>query len=294
VTLGDMAARDGRRGGYRVRLDVFEGPLDLLLHLIKREEMDIYDIPIARITAQYLEYIEGLVVLDLDLASEFLLMAATLMDIKSRMLLPRPAPGRFLTEEDLADPREELVVRLLEYKRYKEAADSLRARAEEAGRRHSRFGGPSGPLPPPGPEVGRAGAGALFVVPGDGDRPAEAAGPDGDAEGPGVTLADLVRGLQSVLRELEERPAVEVAGETVTVEEKMAEMTSLLLEAGESGLDFIGLLRRARTRLEAVVAFLALLELHRRGLVRLRQERPFGPITVWARPGLGEEKVMPA
>ncbi|HCJ10417.1 MAG TPA: chromosome segregation protein ScpA [Clostridiales bacterium] len=282
-----MAARDGRRGGYRVRLDVFEGPLDLLLHLIKREEMDIYDIPIARITAQYLEYIEGLVVLDLDLASEFLLMAATLMDIKSRMLLPRPAPDRFLTEEDLTDPREELVVRLLEYKRYKEAAESLRARAEEAGRRHSRFGGPGGPLPLPGPEGGRAGSGALL-------RPAGASGPEGDAEGTGVTLADLVRGLQSVLRELEDGPAVEVGRETVTVEEKVAEMTSLLLEAGEGGLDFIGLLRRARTRLEAVVAFLALLELHRRGLVRLRQERPFGPITVWARPGLGEEKVMPA
>src|SRR3989338_5253833 len=108
---------------YKVKLEVFEGPLDLLLYLIKKEEIDIYDIPIAKITDQYLEYLELMKLLDLTIAGEFLVMAATLMHIKSRMLLP-PDQLEEAGEEE-ADPRTELVRRLLEYRKFKEAAQDL-------------------------------------------------------------------------------------------------------------------------------------------------------------------------
>ena len=109
---------------YKIKLDIFEGPLDLLLHLIKKNEVDIYDIPIALITGEYLESIEIIKDMTLDLAGEFLLMAATLVHIKSKMLLP-PDVAETEEEEEGADPREELVRRLLEYQRYREAAREL-------------------------------------------------------------------------------------------------------------------------------------------------------------------------
>jgi segregation and condensation protein A len=112
---------------YQVKLDAFEGPLDLLLHLIKKEELDIYDIPIARVTRQYLEYLEMMRMLDLDVAGEFIVMASDLMRIKARMLLPKPEEQ----EEEEADPRAELVRRLLEYKKYKEVARDLKGRESD-------------------------------------------------------------------------------------------------------------------------------------------------------------------
>lgn len=256
---------------YQVRLEVFEGPLDLLLHLIRREEMDIHNIPIARITGQYLEYIETLSELDLDRASEFLLMAATLMDIKSRTLLPRPKAGEFIDAEAQEDPRAELVARLLEYRRYKEAAGQLAARAERAARRHSRYGGPLGPAPPL-----LLGAGGSHA----GDD--SGASPQGDV---GVGLTDLVAALRDALREVEERAPGEIARETVSVADKLAELVPMLLAAKEKGLDFLALLRQAESRRGVVMCFLALLELVRQGRARFAQEVPFGPITVWAVPG---------
>lgn len=125
---------------YRVNLEIFAGPLDLLLYLVRKEEVDIYDIPIARITDQYIRYIEMLKSLDMDLASDFLVMAATLMEIKSAMLLPRAEPEQ-LEDEDLADPRAELIRQLLEYKRFKDAANLLEAAADEHGQRFSRPAG---------------------------------------------------------------------------------------------------------------------------------------------------------
>ena len=124
---------------YRVNLDVFAGPLDLLLYLVRKEEVDIYDIPIARVTAQYIEYIEMLNALDIDLAGDFLVMAAALMEIKSAMLLPRPEEG---PQEDggIEDPRAELVRQLLEYKRFKDAANLL---DESAQTRQQRFTRPA-------------------------------------------------------------------------------------------------------------------------------------------------------
>ncbi len=122
---------------YRVNLDIFAGPLDLLLYLVRKEEVDIYDIPIARITDQYLHYLEMLKSLDVDLASDFLVMAATLMEIKSAMLLPRAEPDQ-LQADELGDPRTELIRQLLEYKRFKDAANLLEAAADQHGERFAR------------------------------------------------------------------------------------------------------------------------------------------------------------
>jgi segregation and condensation protein A len=122
---------------YRVNLDIFAGPLDLLLYLVRKEEVDIYDIPIARITDQYLQYLELLKQLDIDLAGDFLVMAATLMEIKSAMLLPRADPEQ-MGEEESGDPRAELIRQLLEYKKFKDAANLLDAAAEQHQERHAR------------------------------------------------------------------------------------------------------------------------------------------------------------
>ena len=124
---------------YRVNLDIFAGPLDLLLYLVRKEEVDIYDISIAKITDQYIHYIEMLKSLDIDLAGDFLVMAATLMQIKSAMLLPRAEPESVLgQDDDLADPRAELIRQLLEYKKFKDAANLLNAAADEQKERFSR------------------------------------------------------------------------------------------------------------------------------------------------------------
>jgi len=122
---------------YRVNLEIFAGPLDLLLYLVRKEEVDIYDIPLAKITDQYIQYIEMLKQLDIDVAGDFLVMAATLMQIKSAMLLPK-TQGEEIGAEDLSDPRAELIRQLLEYKRFKDAANMLAASAEEHGDRFAR------------------------------------------------------------------------------------------------------------------------------------------------------------
>jgi segregation and condensation protein A len=122
---------------YRVNLEIFAGPLDLLLYLVRKEEVDIYDIPLAKITDQYIRYIDILKQLDIDVAGDFLVMAATLMQIKSAMLLPK-TQGEEIGAEDLSDPRAELIRQLLEYKRFKDAANMLAASAEEHGDRFTR------------------------------------------------------------------------------------------------------------------------------------------------------------
>ena len=124
---------------YRVNLEIFAGPLDLLLYLVRKEEVDIYDIPIAKITDQYICYIELLKSLDIDLAGDFLVMAATLMQIKSAMLLPKAEPDQ-LQDDDLSDPRRELIRQLLEYKKFKDAANLLNAAADEQKERFPRPG----------------------------------------------------------------------------------------------------------------------------------------------------------
>jgi segregation and condensation protein A len=123
---------------YRVDLDIFAGPLDLLLYLVRKEEVDIYDIPISRITQQYIQYLEMLKMLDIDLAGDFLVMAATLMEIKSAMLLPKSDIEEQSQEQGGGDPRAELVRQLLEYKKFKDAANLLQDAAEERQLRFTR------------------------------------------------------------------------------------------------------------------------------------------------------------
>ncbi len=223
---------------YQVKLGVFEGPLDLLLHLIEENKVDIYDIPIARITNEYLAYLASTPQIDLDSAGEFLLMAATLIHIKSQMLLPKEEGE----EEPLAeDPRMPLVERLLEYKRFKEAAKQLAALEERQQLVYVRDG------------LG-GGAGGPLAIP----------------------LLDLLVAFREVLKRTPETPALPIEPEEIRLEERMAYLLDRL--SRESPLPFSSLFHDERRRLAVIVTFLALLELLRQGRVRARQAVPFGEI----------------
>lgn len=236
-----------RPAPYVVHLANFEGPLDLLLHLIRREEMNIYDIPIARITEQYLAAIQDLADIDIDRASEFLVMAATLLGIKSRMLLPKPPRPEVedAPPEEEADPREELVRQLVAYSQFKAVAEQLRGREQEMFRVYTR---------------------GLFVEEPSGPRPLE-----------GLDLADLVRAFQEVLKE--EWNWREVPREEIPLREKVREITFRLARS-PNGVRFRDLFSRGGSRLEVVVTFLALLELMRRRRVTVVQDRLFGEIVI--------------
>jgi len=229
---------------YQVRLEKFEGPLDLLLHLIKQNEVNIYDIPIALITQQYLGYLGMMKSLNLSVAGDFLVMAATLVQIKSKMLLP--LDEREEDEEDGPDPREELVRRLLEYKTYKEAAGQFDNR-ERLWR-----------------EIFHRDQGAQPTV------------QNGETLLEEVTLFDLVDALQGVLARTADRRLIEITPENLTVKDRM----NAILEAMEDKevLPFPDLFDRASRRLTVIVTFLALLELIRIKLVRVFQAETFGPI----------------
>lgn len=234
--------------GLKVSLEVFEGPLDLLLHLVRREELDICDIPIARITDQYLQYLQQMRELDLEIASEFIVMAATLLEIKARMLLPRPPRPADGGDAEESDPRRLLIEQLLEYRRYKEAAEQLATLAQEAGLRSPR---PAGEL--------------------DGERSGR---PELPAE---LDLAALVATMRSLLSEAEEAPP-EIARDAYSLRQKM----DLILErlAAAPRLRFRDLFGRRFTRLEVVVTFLALLELIRGRHVLARQSERLGEIYI--------------
>lgn len=243
---------------YEIRIENFEGPLDLLLHLIKKNEMDIYDIPIAGITAQYLTYIDAMKNLNLDVAGEFVLMAATLLHIKSRLLLPSTEDEE--PEEEEEDPRAELVRKLLEYQKYKEAAVTLDAM----------------------PLLGREIFARTFP-------PAELEGPD-DCGFEAVGLYDLVEAFRSVLRESPPESFHEIDAERLSVTERVNGILSLL--TGRESLSFMELFSGRPDRHEVVVTFLATLELVRLKLVRLIQNSRFGAI--WLYPAVsGEETASP-
>jgi segregation and condensation protein A len=228
----------------KVRLEIFEGPLDLLLYLIKKEELNIYDIAITKITEQYLEYLNLMEMLDLEVAGEFLVMAATLMQIKSKMLLP-PDPDA-PAEED-ADPRAELVRRLLEYKSFKDAADKLRGFEEDRSGLFTRFGVE--------PEV-------------DG----------GDSPFVQGTLFDLLNAFSRVLKNLPKQSVHEVMKDEFTVAEKVHEVFHRLLK--EPVIYFSTLFRHAKNRFEVITTFLALLELVRLKEVLISQMDTFGEIEI--------------
>lgn len=232
---------------YKVQLEVFEGPLDLLLYLIKRDEIDIYNIPIERITSQYMEYLSLMRMLDLNIAGEFIVMAATLMMIKSRMLLP--VDERPEAEEEDEDPRWDLVRQLVEYKRFKDAAAFLQAceiRQEDV------FAG---------------GADGIVVEP--------------DAPGAvlqDIGLFDLMAAFSRALKNAREETIGEIAAERFTVADKMDAILTLVRSSGET--PFARLFGPRATRQEIVSTFLALLELLRLRQVRVRQGAHFGTILV--------------
>jgi segregation and condensation protein A len=238
---------------YKVRLDVFEGPLDLLLYLIRREEVDIYDIPIERITQQYLQYLDLMRMLDLNIAGEFLVMAATLMMIKSRMLLPaeeRPALEEDGEEE--VDPRWDLVRRLVEYKKFKDAAHFL----EQL-------------------ELGREGA---FAREGD----VVALAPEPELALQDVGVFDLISAFHQALQRVRQEELREIFSERYTVPEKIDELLGLVRDGGEIRL--VAYLAGMRSKHEIVVTFLAVLELIRLRQLTARQDRQFGEILLVGAP----------
>ena len=252
LSVESPAARD-RDGGPLVRparpgvtfkLPRFEGPLDLLLHLIKRDEVDIQDIPIAHITRQYLQYLELMRMLDLDVAGEFLVMAATLMRIKAKMLLPLPSST---DDEDEGDPREELVQRLIEYRLYKEAAEGMQVREGERRTLHER-----GQVPT------EDDAGPLPLAP--------------------ANLFDLLAALHRVMARKPERVVYAVETEAYDIEDKMSLIARTVAEIGE--LRFSDLMREARARMEIIVSFMALLELIKLGRVLVVQDTNFSEILI--------------
>jgi len=240
---------------YQVKLEAFEGPFDLLFHLIEKNEVDIYDIPIAEITRQYLDHLEGMKHLDLETVSEFLVLAATLLSIKARMLLPKPARGGSEeTGEDEVDPRDELVERLLEYKKFKNSALHLGSLQEQQGRTFYRLNEPES-----------------FFGLWQPDDPLQ-----------GLTLQDLVQALQQVLANLDlEEPVREIPREAVTINGMMAEMEERLRQDPQ-GISFQQLFAGARRRIDVVVRFLALLELVRLQRIRVRQREICGEILIFA------------
>lgn len=231
---------------YKVALDVYNGPLDLLLFLIRRDEIDIYDIPIARITGQYVQYVEMLRELDPEIASEFLVLAATLMEIKSRTLLPSPPPDE--GDEEITDPRLELVRQLLEYKKYKDAAYSLEEAAGEQARKYAR-------------------------------RPTLPPRPQDETELDNLQIWDLFDAFNRLLEQIGRRGAVhEVDVDDTPVALHAADIVDSIERAG-GGEKFEDIFA-GRTRGEMIGLFLALLELIRQQRVRATQERPFGPILI--------------
>jgi segregation and condensation protein A len=231
---------------YKIKLPEFEGPMDLLLHLIKENKVDIYDIPISLITGQYLEYIEIMKELDLEIAGEFLVMAATLIQIKSRMLLP---PDEEVPPEEMEDPRFELVQRLLEYQAFKDAASILKEKEDE---RLKIFG-----RPPEVPVEEEALLPELYLF--------------------DVNLFDLLAAFKKLLTNAPPEMRT-ITRETLTVKDKMMHIVDIL-EKIES-IRFEELFKESYTRVQLIVTFLALLELLRLGLARVYQEQQFGNIWI--------------
>jgi segregation and condensation protein A len=233
---------------YKVRLDIFEGPLDLLLHLIKRDEIDIYDISIERITSQYLNYIETFRLLNIDLASEFVVMAANLMYIKSRTLLPRQLqPPDEEVEED--DPRWELIRQLIEYRKFKDAAGFLSdCESDQAGRFAHRPAAPRGEF----------------------EQPSELAP---------ASIFDLIRAFQNVLKRFEEAHELsDIVDDRFTVADKIEHLLETMAP-GESRR-FDSLFAEASNRSEVIVTFLALLELMKMNEFAVNQRGLLGEIQI--------------
>ena len=238
---------------YHVKLDAFEGPLDLLLHLIRKSELNVYDIPIALITRQYLEYVELMQEMDLDVAGEFLVMASTLIHIKSRMLLPRPDPS----QEDGGpeeDPREALVRRLLEHQKFKAAAELLHDRETLRGAQFTRADASVA-----------AAAGEPF---------------EPELE---VDLFTLLSAFRGVLERANRRPRMVLPPDQISIETRIEQLLSRLSETDACGFEDL-FADGDGSRPFMIVTFLALLEMIRLKLIRAFQAGGFGEIRVYKRP----------
>lgn len=232
---------------YRLKLEVFEGPLDLLLYLIKKNDVDICDIPVARITEQYMQYIQMMQLLDLELVGDFLVMAATLLQIKSRMLLP-PDPQAEVAQ---GDPREELIKRLNEYKRFKEIADELQLK--EAIRKD-------------------------FFPRAMDEATINQMKEDAKEVYFEANLFDLITALSEALKKLPEEVIHEIIKEDYTIDQKIHEILHIMLNAPRMMLT--DLFRKSRTKIEAIVTFMAILELIRLKEIKVIQKNLFGEIEV--------------
>jgi len=241
-----MHGKAHSRMSYQIKLEIFEGPMDLLLHLIKKHELDIYSIPIALITQQYLEYIELMKILDMEIAGDFLVMAATLTHIKSKMLLPPPDNPE--GDDDGVDPRAELIRRLLEYKSYKEAAVSLEDKEETWSQVYTR---PIDTAP---------------GVPSD-DEPLLF----------DFHLFDLLAALKDVMARVPDA-SFEVTADSVSITEKISQIL-MRLEAVDSVL-FVDLFEGSSTRPQVIATFLAVLELIKTRVVKAVQIEQFGAIRI--------------
>jgi segregation and condensation protein A len=233
----------------KISLPLYEGPLDLLLDLIRRQKLDIYDIPIAKVTEQYLEYLHLMEEMNVDVASEFLLIAAQLIYIKSRMLLP---PDPDAPPEEQEDPRAELVRRLLEYEKFKNAAQMLYQREMIENASWSNAGQISMDESELEPELN-------------------------------VTLYDLMLAFREVVKRAEQRPLMQVNRDEFSVEQMMAFLFEKIVSAA-GALSLTEVLPELTSRRAIITAFLALLELTRLHAIYLRQDKAFGEITARANP----------
>ena len=236
--------------GYPVKLSNFEGPLDLLLHLIKMNKVDVYDIPIVLITEQYLEYLDLMQELDLDVAGEFLVMASSLIHIKSRMLIPRMEDETDIEEEE--DPREALVRQLLEHQKFKAAAEMLHEREIIRSAQWTR----------PDSRIEHI-AGEPF------ERELE------------VDIFSLIQAFQSVMARSQDRPTVALPAEIVPIETRIDQLLEILSLTDARA--FEELFTHSVSRRELITTFLAVLEMIRLKLIRVVQSNTFGPIRVYKR-----------
>ena len=231
---------------YKVRLEIFEGPLDLLLYLVKKDHLNIYDIPIARITEQYLQYLELMQLLDLNIAGEFLVMAATLMQIKSQMLLPAEETEPAEPEEQ--DPRAELVRRLLEYEKFKEIAQDLRQRESNQQEVFKR---------PKLPEKEVVGESEVYFE---------------------ASIFDLINAFTQALKDIPKDLFYEVIKDEFTIEEKIHSILHLLVVT--PAVSISELFGKAKNKMEIIVIFLAILELMRLKEIIARQKGLFKEIEI--------------
>lgn len=241
---------------YSVRIDAFEGPLDLLLHLINRYEIDIYDIPVAQITEQYMEFIHTMQELQLDVASEYLLMAATLIEIKSKMLLPKHEDELFDQQLELdmeEDPRDELVRRLIEYRKFKEAAKSLKDKESERSLTYTKE--PSDL--------------SLFEINEEPVNPVS-----------NITIYDMVNAFQKILTKAKEKKPLKtkIERQEIPIEQRMLEIEHVL--STNKGKSSFSSLFPMLTRSHIVVTFLAILEMMKIKKIKCIQEDNFSDFSI--------------